>query len=555
MAKHKTLGATSMMALALGGAVLGLADVKAASPIEDLKDGDKVTISTLTEKCYNVTAGSAVEIDITDGGSIVCDGAHAIAVGKGANVTINGITTNGPGAQDVRIVSANSDGAAAIYNDGGTVIVKGGHYYSKKWYAVKNLGTMIIDDGYYTQGTSDESSYPLIINGGFTDAVSTSNNDGVARMTINNGYFYSTTEGSYFVADKYSDATINYAIFVKGHDSDYLMDVSGRVTINNGVFNSSYGEKSPSFVRLYAEKGDGISADYAPGEITINGGSIFANGSFVASTHSEAPNAGTLRINGGGFQAHSLMGDDRTILAPVTGGMYSSSRRAKDFRPEASQIADGYMLVSWVEPNTGSTTYQVLKGTVPEGVERIEIEMASISEDLAAAAPKLKAVYDVVAMGANDEEVPVKDQEITVTLKFDAYGLDESEKYFQIAYIKDGQLTEEIFNPEVRYVASEYAYYLTFTTKHLSQYGVLMSTVPFGGGNIGGGTGTTGGNAGGVAGDDTTAPDSGMLTSETVAEAKASNGVAVVVATILAAVVTLAGVLKIAKKHQAKASK
>ena len=114
--------------------------------------------------------------------------------------------------------------------------------------------------------------------------------------------------------------------------------------------------------------------------------------------------------------------------------------------------------------------------------ENLAVEIAGeemTDEEKAEISPFLKAVYDISVVNQNtDEVVPVSDNEINIdlVLKNSDY---EDMNYFKIVYIDDEGKIAEVFDTEVTR-NSEYDWLvLSFTTTHLSSYGVLASETEF----------------------------------------------------------------------------
>lgn len=313
MVRNGVAYALSAVAVTLGSGIL------APAVFADAQDltADLSLTASVTD-CYTVKSGNNVTIDL-GGYDIECTGANAILVENGAVLTVKG---NGN-------VSTSTAGRAAIYNNiGGTVTVEGGNYNSTNWYTVKNLGTMTIKDGTFSQGENNTSNSSLVDNGwynsengGASDQGNAHTGDIVANMVIDGGTFNHYTTTSTIKSDDYSKTTINGGAF--NSQNGYLLQATGDVTVNGGTF------RGYNSMIVFNATGD---AGYEPGIATINDGDI--NAKYVASG-----SKGVLKVTGGKFVGLSRI----VYYGNIAGEGISGGRFNID--PEAARVADGHVSI------------------------------------------------------------------------------------------------------------------------------------------------------------------------------------------------------------------
>jgi len=311
-----------------------------ASALELTKD--KTLTENVTE-CYTIPSNKNVTIDLA-GYDITCNSGNAIEVKDGAALTIKG-TGN---------VKAEGSESAAIYNNiGGTTTIESGKFESANWYTIKNLGTITINGGTFSQGDGITSNASLIANGWYDSASNTGASDQgnahtdskTANLTINSGKFIHKNTTSTIKSDDYSKTTINGGEFTS--QNGFLIQATGDVTVNGGDFNGF-----KSMVILY---GDGSEA--YPGKAAINGGTADMNNGYVAAAAWEG---GTLEIADGEFTGltgilDETYGDSSKAQITISGGSFDSDPN--------SYIASG----SAIHNNNG--TFEVAKTAEISGLE------------------------------------------------------------------------------------------------------------------------------------------------------------------------------------------
>lgn len=275
---------------------LGL-NVNALEIDSDYKLSDNSTEPIIVKENSNVV------IDL-NGKKLNTSDVDAITINDGATVVITG---------DGSVESEK----ASIFNKGGNVTVENGTFYTTKWYTVKNLGTMTINGGSFSQDNTEWNS-SLIANGWYGGG--NVNDRGVAEpskgttvakaiMTINGGTFTHLTTTSTIKSDDWSKTTINDGKFVS--ENGKLIQATGEVIIKNGEF---VGYKS-----IAVFNGNGVIG-YEPALLTINGGKF--NTKYIIQTDTE----GTLTITGGKFSGVEKFTDPsktNDFKKYITGGTFS----------------------------------------------------------------------------------------------------------------------------------------------------------------------------------------------------------------------------------------
>lgn len=268
---------------------------------------------------------------------------HGIVVNKGAEVTIKG---------EGKVLASKS----AVFNNGGTVIIENGTFFSSTFYAVKNLGTMTIKGGLFTQQYGDNTGNSSLIANGFYG--NSANDCGVAypktdpkiTLTIEGGEFYQTTTTSTIKGDDWSKTIINNGKFTS--TQGYVVQASGNLFINGGTF------KGYDDIAVF----NGKKGDVAwPGNLTITGGSFDAN--YVAYSYGY----GNLTIEGGDFTkiAKGLIAAGKTLDYTVTGGTFAAKSDIGNYiTDEYSTISynGGLVVEKTPEFKLNKTSYLVEKG-------------------------------------------------------------------------------------------------------------------------------------------------------------------------------------------------
>ena len=385
------------MSINFGKVGVGLVIVAATAGVFGLAPGalamsleENLTLNGDVEKCYTIPEGKTVTVDL-NGYTITCAGDNAFIVEDGATLTIKDDN------EDKGAVKAMTKGKAAVYNKvGGTVTIDGGNYYADNWYTVKNLGTMTIEDGTFSQNekmysnTDGYSNASLIANGwynakklnGASDQGNAHTGDIVAELTINGGWFKHFSTTSTIKSDDYSVTNVNGGLFESA--KGYLVQATGDVTIDGGIF------KGYDSLLVYNATGD---AKYEPGKAVVNGGDVSAK--YIADarkSHAE------LTVNGGKFEGLEAIYANTELSGALKGGAYN-------IEPETGYLAEGYTVYA----SADGENYRVMKTVVTpevvddvtgkdsEGAESNEKVMGDVAQKVATA---LAMNYD-----AEDEQI------------------------------------------------------------------------------------------------------------------------------------------------------
>ncbi len=289
-------------------AILMTVNVNAQVYTEDVK------LTAETSETIEVAENAKVTIDLNEQTLNVKNG-HGIYVNKGAIVTIKG---NG------KVLASK----AAVANNGGTVTIENGTFYSSTFYAVKNLGKMTIKGGLFTQKYGDNVNDSSLIANGFFGNVGNDLNvtyptsDPNVSLEIFGGTFENSTTTQTVKGDDWSETIIYDGQFTSVNG--YLTQAAGEFTINGGTFTG--------FKDIAKISSEGSKA--IPGKLIINGGKFDAN--YIAVSYKSGSDKGSLTITGGDFTGIKKGIKDPEAVAKsglttaldfsytVTGGTFSS---------------------------------------------------------------------------------------------------------------------------------------------------------------------------------------------------------------------------------------
>ena len=499
MAKHKLSYALPVAAMAMGAF--------AAMPTAVMAGTSTRTYRTLDgneENCYTINSGDQVEIDL-NGYSITCANGSAIAVEKDATLVVKDSKNTG------EVISKT--GGAAVLNKGGTVTIENGKYFAENWYTIKNLGTMVINNG--TIGGTEHKNNSSLVDNGWFDGTSTTghaNDKGVvhgdgeiAVLTINGGSFMHLNTTSTIKSDDYSKTIINNGAFESAQGN--LVQATGDVTINNGKF-TGYGA-------MIVFSGDG--SEIYPGKAEINGGTI--NAKYIAKS---AGSNATLKITGGEFSGLEsvVYGSTSTFNGEgITGGIFNitpetllaekynyGKTRDGDFTVlspadlerldnDGYELDDEHNVISkktdYKGETEGSDASKAKEGetAIDGSVEFIgdaEIDRQGyflitdhgtdgLVTEATSSDSKLVAAFDLNMYDRNDNIVKVSDSEMKVKIALTEEQYNELKQYDSVVAVyfdENGNETEERIAAEL--VADENGnYYVVFTVTHFSTYGII----------------------------------------------------------------------------------
>lgn len=319
--------------------------------VNALTISENYTLQEDSNEYIEVAENANVIIDLNEKTLEVTGKSDAIIINDGATVVIKG---NG------KVLSEQ----AAIFNKGGSVTVENGSFDSSVWYTIKNLGTMTINGGTFTQSNKNAGNSSLIANGwaGKTDkgvAAPESGTEAVANMTINGGTFIHHTTTSTIKSDDWSKTVISGGNYESKNGT--LLQATGEVIVNNGDF---VGYNNIALFNGTGEKG------YEPALLTIKGGTFSAK--YIIWTFT----SGTLTISGGEFNdILDVRNPDKELneyKETITGGTY-----AIDIK---SHVATGYKSFLSNEKYIVAKTYEVLNHAGDNGKLSFDKDLAAIGE-------------------------------------------------------------------------------------------------------------------------------------------------------------------------------
>lgn len=439
--------------------------VKAETNVEgkDLTDG----VYKLTEDLTDGLTFDGVTAVLDLNGHDITATNDAILVKGDANLTIKGTGT----------VSTNGTNHAAITNLGATVVVESGTFNSENWYTIKNMGTMTINGGTFTQGKDNAGNASLIANGWYDGTKATAKDKNFnppvagtkkagAVLTINGGTFNHFTKTSTIKTDDWGKTTITGGKFSSA--DGYLLQATGECVVSGGTF-KGYND-------IFVFNADGTEG-YEPGIANVSGGTFDAEN--IANGNNSK---GTLTITGGTFNIVGFTYDDDKVTTTITGGSFSAEG-VEDYISELSKVTeeDDFYVVSdnteieaTIEEgkvgfeseealdNTYELTVTVTAKEVAEkATEALTNEFAESKEfkDL-----KVISIYDIEVQDADGETVEMKDGKFVISIPVK----EEMQKYdvYKVAYIKDGKIAE-LFDAKL--VDGK----IVFNTTHLSTYAVV----------------------------------------------------------------------------------
>ena len=369
--------------------VAEIGDIQYATLADAVAAADNNTVTLLKDVTADITipAGKTITLDL-NGKKLTA--ATGCAIANKGNLTVVGAGT----------VQANGSDSAAIGNfPDAEVTLKGGNYLSKSWYVLKNLGTMTID-GEVTVKPSDSGNVSSLIDNGWYGNASNDMNQTYptsaveVKLTIKNGSFKgSSGEKSCSVVknDDYGVLDISGGTF----DSTTNTNASNAATIMNwNVATISGG----TFKGQYPISNGNCSDTADKGELTVTGGK-FEGTSFMFGQNGGAhANKGFVKISGGEFVVPTLNGTGMTYKVSVTGGYFTSD-------PSAYLAADKGLVTS----DQSAFAYKVgdkatnVKTAVTAGEAAVKIPagVSGITEaavkNAAKAADTTKTLTDTVA--------------------------------------------------------------------------------------------------------------------------------------------------------------
>lgn len=378
-----------------------------------------------------------------------------------------------------------------------------------------------LDLGTYTLTAANDTCGPIHVNGGTlsiygngtiqntADSVNPLISNEKGNLTIQSGNFVSlNTTGSRYtpVVNTHQGTTnINGGTFTQNGGYNVVTgNGSGSTIITGGEFNNKVADWSGTIGNL-ENAGATIQIDggtFTPGasdkwavvnfegnKMTINGG-IF-NGT-VGQYDTETPfiSGGTFAADpteatywdGEGWQKVNAVVDGKVAVQGEDGKWTVTDKpddpTPDDPTPEDEPLVEDYDIV--VDEDGHMIAYvEVEFEDAVEGATAIKADNKELTDAIKALDKDLKLVFDIAAIDKDGAIVDVNDNEITVRIAVGKESLGDEFENFQIVYLKDGKIVEFIDIDEKEYYEQEGMYYISFTTSHLSDYGILASNDAF----------------------------------------------------------------------------
>lgn len=367
-------------ALLVSFMVMGL-NVNAAIIEKDFKLTDNLNETIEVKENANVTIdlnGKTLDVSKTNN--------DAIIINKGATVTITG---------EGKVFAQQ----AAVFNKGGNVTIENGTYDSSVWYTIKNLGTMTIKGGTYTQSNTNKGNSSLIANGWASSvdkgvkAPEKTETTAKAIMTITGGKFIHHTTTSTIKSDDWSKTVINGGNFESKNGT--LVQATGEVLINAGTF--------LGYNNLAVFNGTG-DAGYEPAILNIKGGEFTSK--YIIWTYT----GGKLNISGGVFKGIEEVRNPKELENKyninITGGKFNLN--IEEYLPN-----ENYRLQQLDEKEfIVQTKLNVLVAKIEgDGDVRFDKELAFPGDTVTMTFSPLEGYEfeSVEVLDSNDKKVEVKD--------------------------------------------------------------------------------------------------------------------------------------------------
>lgn len=301
------------------------------------------------------------------------------------------------------------------------------------------------------------------------------------------------TEGTFATApaaDELADGYVAYRIWDE-KQADYAYKVMAAAEF--GTLAAEATLSAGEYIDM-----EGLPEDYVGGwDVSVNGNEGVADliklygdigRIYVDTTRVSAAEAGVAHV----------------AIRPAEGAVVAKEGDAIEFGIDVT-------LVPGIKSGNNGVVWVTFTDTVKEDGELAIRKIDTLPGAAIMAEPKLKVAYDISVVKSDGAEVMVNENEIYVSLQLEGE-IDRAYKYYQLAYVKDGVITEYIDPLPGRGVTETYI--VNFKTTHLSSYGVLASDEPFESAeakNVALRTGgATGAGAGGAA--DASTPETGAMT-------------------------------------------
>ncbi len=266
------------LGIANGAQLIGKSDTAYYATVTDAvteaNDGNTIVLlKDATGSCINIT--KSVMLDL-NGYSISNKGMSSDTVTVNGTLKVTDSSEKQSGA-----VYSDVSGKAAIKNLG-TVTIDGGYFGSETtsgWYAITNYGTMTINGG-HVENTADNASTASLIRNGCTDPVDTGKAE-IGTLVINGGIF-ETTNGSNVLKIETGSVEINDGHLIMNGKAGYsgVIQCEAQLVINGGTVEHAKNYSSNGLIWT-----DTVATEKV--NVTINGGlykSLYSNEKFVYPT-------------------------------------------------------------------------------------------------------------------------------------------------------------------------------------------------------------------------------------------------------------------------------
>lgn len=486
---------------------------------EFVMNGGRVTC-TATDGCYGVTGNGTTNPEAGTYGAnakITLNAGEIVSTYLGVYAPqVGGVTTLG---EDLTINAKNAGveiRAGELNVNGATISVDADAPYSSNSNGNGSTASGVAIA--VAQHTTAQPIVAKVTDGVFTapvvfDESNPQNNGGedIAKVSLSiTGGEFNATNGDPIVASKDVTGFITGGTYNKEPNTEYIAEgykaveedsvytvypLATEVTLGNGE----------ELVELTSGESQAMRINYAPEdaavefEVTTDKPELFVEGTPKIVDSNGIP--------GIVFNAEHNISGEATITVTE-----KHSGRTASVKVKVTAVISG----GFAESEDGTVAHVYFDNAI-EG-ENLAIEIAGeemTDDEKAKISPYLKAVYDISVVNQETGEiVPVDNNSIDVTLWLNAADY-KGMKYFKVGYIDEDGKMVETFDTETQFYEESEVIALSFTTTHLSAYGILASETEF---------------------PSTLAPDTGTYTVELV-----SANVAAIVTASFVGVITAVG--------------
>mgnify|MGYP004603499731 CR=1 FL=1 len=369
-----------------------LADAVAAA-----QDGATIKILSNVTESIEIAAGKNITLDL--------NGKTLTNTGDANTITNNGTLEIVDSSADKtgKVENANTSKAILFNAGGATATLNGGTFErteSKTYYAIKNLGTMIINKGVTVKQFNESSS---AVANGCADSSEYTGSD--VKLTINGGTF---VQGLITIKnDECGVLEINGGSF-KNIKGNYTVFNWNKAVINDGTFEANY------------VVGNGKYNDNAVGDVDIKGGTF--NG-IICPDQPDGHPSEDISISGGTFSTNVNKYVADGYIAVENDGKYTAKK--SDIQVEdTAQAVSTTIALNGLEENL-KTNHSDLFKDGEQAIYKTMVDVPSADDQTKAASVEKaenakREMYDIKVVkfvgGVAVKEIPVKGQEVTLTL-------------------------------------------------------------------------------------------------------------------------------------------